>query len=143
MIVVVNTLTHHNGVIDHNAQHQQEGESGNHVQRYVTGGQEGKGTHEGHAYTRRYPQCNRRPSGHDQNQKHQQQAQQGRFGNQIHARGIDFRGIEPHVQRDALGQCRLGVRYPLLCRLAGLDYLHGICGLHVQNNHGLAIVSGE
>ena len=73
--VAVDVLAHHDRVVDHDPEHQDEGEQRHHVDRYVDVRQHGERAHERDTDAHRDPQRQPELQEQGQHQKHEQQAQ--------------------------------------------------------------------
>ena len=139
----MNAFAYHDGVIDNDAQHQQESEGGQHIKRHANRGQENKGSRVGSCNTCCDPKRDDRAQRQDQENQNQRQANGGRAADGFHA-ALEFIGvIGPQGQFGAFGQRILALLDPFPDGIRGLDDIHGLGGHDLQQNRGFTIESGK
>ena len=125
-------FTDDDGIIHDNAEYQQEGEQGNHVQSDTGPGQDKEGTEEGHGNTHADPHGQQRPQEQHQHQEHQHQATYTVLNQGFHTTLEGFRLVAPHGDFHALGEARTHLCCPLMYDLAGFQDVGPRCDIHLQ-----------
>ena len=143
VVDAVGVFNHHNGVVDHNAQRQQEAEEHNHVQREAQNGQHQKGQE----HAQRHAQAHKQGVGgaHEehQNQRHQNKADDDGV-NQVGERDAGVvRGVAGDGDFEVLGQGGALVQLDDCADFVRSVNQVGAAALHhVQRDGRLAVEAG-
>ena len=104
---VVNILPHHNGIVDHDADHKQEGEQRQHVQGDAHHRQQQESAAKGDENADRDPEGDGRTQEEEQDDQNQSATNQGGVQDRVHPALIELGIVPPQRQGHAIRQFQL------------------------------------
>ncbi len=139
LMIAVNVFSHHNGIVHHNSQGNDEGEHRKHIEADPHDGEDEKRSQEGDGDPHHYPECEAGLQKQSQKNHHENQPHGPVFQHQIRALPVMIGPVPIHMGLDSPGQFRLQVIYFSLH--GAVDRNRGLIAhpVHLQFDGGLAV----
>ena len=140
--VQVNGFADHNGVIDHDPNHKQEGEQADHIQGNANERRNRDRAHKGGANPDRHPDRHFRAQEEDQNDQNKDHAGNGIAPDEFHPGVKHDRPVKPDLKAQIRRQTVRNVFFKLTDRFAGFCDIHFIWRENAENRCRFTIELG-